>query len=227
MKKFKHRVEAYSLGRIRPMAIEQDRAGLGKYVRLTDNPLYYYNALQYTGGSLYRASLGYEIFWDKQVEAQLMLCLDYLLTDYRDKQLYYIEEFTALTDLNQHGIKWHRGLAPQTLNFDMMWPFEIKKGERYTARVNLLDKPNHVDLELPNGEIYTLQFLRYQRLLTKFRRRGSYVKRTTTANRPTSIPGSKSPSLSLVNKIGQHFSLKKLPVKLSYMRQGYGRQNAF
>lgn len=216
-KKFLTPVETHSLGRVSPMSAEQDRSGLGKYARYSENSIYYYNSLQFCGSGLYRAALGYEIIWDKKAEANLMLCLDYLLTDYRDKQQYYFEELSSKQHQKLWGIKWHRGIMPKSFNFDLQWPFEIKKGERITARINLLDKPNHVDLELPNGEVFTLQYIRYQRIRHQFKVKEE-VNVSKYSSSTKSPESSKGKSLSLAPRIRQSFPFKKIPFKLSSMR---------
>jgi len=212
------------LGRYKPIALELDKAGLGKYRRLKDNPIYYYNALTHLGGSLYRAALGYEAVWDRRAEQNLVLCLDYLLAKYREEDSYYLEEISVKGPIRLYGLIWPRGIAPKTYAFDLQWPFELKDGENLQVRVNLLDKPNHVDLERENGEVFSIQFMRYQNYLNSgaFKRKGPYnVNRSKSTKSSTNAhQGRKRKSLSLVSQLINEDAPQALSVRMHRMRQG-------
>lgn len=150
------------------MAIELDKTGLARYKKLAENPLYYQNAFNYCGGSLFRAILGYEQVWDKAFEERLMLCLDYLLTDFEDIGRYFMLELTAASDLVVYGLCWPRSVCPQTFKFDVQWPYELQKGEKLVCRVNMLDWPYRADFERANGEVFSIPYRRfYSNLLNR------------------------------------------------------------
>ena len=220
MRKFKHPFDSYEIGKIKPMAIETDRAGVGKYFnRYRDNAIYYENSLKYLGGELYRAILGYDLVWDKKTERNLMLCLDYLMTRYQERDEYYFEELIVTKEVMIHGVTWHRGIAPKKLAFELQWPHQLKPGQRITARVNCLDKPNHVDLELPDGTVFTLQLIKYLRY------RETVLKGTKGYERPrrqkttSSFTSPKGTGLSLVTKYGNKKPARKISLKLLGLRK--------
>lgn len=216
MKKFKRKFDTYELGKHRPIAIELDREGLGKYREYAENPIYYRNCLQYMGGELYRAILGYETIWDKQAEADLMLALDYVLTDFRERELYYIEEMEIVRDFKMHGIKWVKSVPPKELDFNLQWPFDLKRGEKVTVRVNLLDRPNHVDIERGNGEVFTIQFLRYEKFKERCKRD---ERQRTKRDTGTNAKGpAKEKSTGLVRRFGEGLTIRSLPPKLYRLR---------
>lgn len=207
------------------MAIEQDRSGLGKYSRLSDNPLYYKNALQYCGGSIYRAALGYETLWDRAKENQLRLCLDYLLVRHSNLKEYYLTTATATRDALLYGIRWHRGLAPRKLKFDLQWPFNVKSGELLTVRVNLLDKPFHVDIEQSDGAVHTILYTRYRSLIDNglFKPIGEPSNdRATKSQRPEQttdvFKGRKSQGYQMVRRLIKENPIRQLSSKLLHMR---------
>lgn len=201
-KKYRFPFETYRLGRFKPSTIELDKDGLGRYQQLTNNPIYYENILKFCGGDLYRAALGYEKMWDRKTERKLMLCLDYFLTDLRDREQYYLEELTVTKPLKLHGVKWFRGIAPQDLTFDLQWVYELKPGESITARINLLDKPFHVDIEQSDGSIHTIPYLKYRKYLfshlkPKRKETRKHAKPAHSAPTGTRFQSSKRKSFSL------------------------------
>lgn len=213
------------LGRIRPIAIELDRAGLGKYKRLATNQIYWMNALQYCGGEFYRKALGYEVLWDRLVERRMMLCLDFYMTKQREAGLYYGEEIKVIKKTRIHGVLWRRGIAPQTPSFGLQWAFDLEVGESLTARINLLDKPYHVDIERGNGEVFTIQFARYKNyLIDIFRRKPRYERRTnhTTGSSNSTKRGAKATatSLNLVRGLIKKDTARRLSKKMLSMRTG-------
>lgn len=184
------------------MALEQDAEGLAKYRNLADNPLYYDNAIQYCGGEFYRAVLGYEVLWDRKVERSLVMTLDYLLTSLKETGAYRLDDVKVQASTKIYGIQWQNGVAPQMLNFDLLWPYRLKAGENLLARVNLVDKPNHVDLERSTGEVFTIPFIRYQNCLNNkiFRRKGPDIV-NENARKSAKVHGAtKTRSLRLVRK---------------------------
>lgn len=204
------------------MAIELDGTGLGKYRHLANNQIYYYNVLQHMGGDFYRRVLGYEVLWDLQVERKMMLCLDYYMLKKSESREYYLEELKVNKTTRIHGIRWPRGIAPQTNRFDLQWPFDLKEGESITARINLLDKPHHVDLERSNGEVFTIQYLRYKNyLIDIFRRKQRYE---TPSNKPRFGTSEKKGSkrairgFNLVKQFRDKNSFRKVFKKLSNLR---------
>ncbi len=219
-RKFKRPIESYGLTRYKPMAIELDGAGLGRYRDLADNPIYYYNAIQYAGGGFYRAALGYEVIWDRKAEGVLDLCLDYVLTKVDRDNAYYLDELEIAKDVQLHGVIWPRGVAPQNLSFAIQWPLDLTAGEKLTVRVNLLDKPHHVDLERSNGEVFTISFLRYQNYLSMgmFKKKGR--RRNERAKAPAiSIKGRTGPRLSLVGGSRKEKPAITLPDIVSGLRK--------
>lgn len=225
MRKFKRPIDSYEMGRHRCMSMEQDPSGLGKYARFKDHFIYYQNALNYCGGELYRAVLGYENLWDRKAERQLMLCLDFYLQQQVDKRKYYLEETTVKQSLLIHGVKWPRQIPPKTLNFDLQWPFQLQEGEALISRINLLDKPYHVDIERSNGEIFTVPFTRYQNLVDNgmFKRKPrkeNYEKRSRSATTRTATP--KAKGLSLVGQPSKVHPFKEIPQKLLHLRKRFG-----
>lgn len=202
------------------MSVELDRDQLLKYRELANNPIYYYNAIQYTAGSFYRAVLGYEILWDKRKEAELMLCLDYYLTHLSDEGSYYGETLKTTRDVMVWGIPWTRAVAPRNLSsFKLEWPFELQRGEVLQTRINLLDKPYHVDVERPSGEVFTISYPRYQNFkdqhckLIRGRRKNDRQKQSKELSNP------KGEKLSLVKRLSQKQRLSTLFNALSLMRQ--------
>lgn len=143
-----------------------------------DNPIYYQNAFQFLGGGFYRRILGYENLWDRDYEGRMNKALDYVLTDLEKRRSYYLEDLVVNRDAAIHGIKWVRGLAPRKLEFNTQWIYELKANERLTVRVNLLDKPNHVDIERENGEVFSVQYLRYQ----NYKNRSHFKNRKASAS---------------------------------------------
>lgn len=220
-KSFTKNIDSYQVGRYKLMSIELDRVNLARYRHLSDNPVYFYNCLTFCGGSLYRAILGYEVLWDRRKEEELMLCLDYFLTTQQDRNLYYTEELKVTRDFRTHGVAWPRGIAPRTLRFDLQWAYEIKAGESLTARINMLDKPYHVDIERGNGEVFSLQLPRYHQLLERFCKpkgnRNETDRNKRRANQTSK--GFKGSGLSLVRGFSNKESPFEVPRKVFNLRQ--------
>ncbi len=205
------------------MSVELDESGLGRYRDLSLNPIYYYNAITFCGSSFYRKALGYEVIWDKKAEATLVNCLDYLLHKYEEDGDYYFEELKVKQDTRMHGEVWPRGLPPKTLTFAQQWPFELKRGETLTARINLLDKPYHVDLERSTGEVFSIHYPRYAIFRNKLCKVKGNARRESNKWRskpPTNGPqGRKREGLSLVKQLSHEDPIKTIPNKLSSLRQ--------
>lgn len=219
-RKYAKPFSSYELGRFRPMALEQDAEGLFKYKTLADNPIYYQNAIQYCGGELYRTILGYELIWDQNAERTLMLCLDFFCADLENRGLYWLEEIKVIKTQKIHGVSWPRGIAPQELRFDLMWAYGLKEGESLTARVNLVDKPNHVDLERASGEVFTIPYIRYENYITNnlFKRKKVYEdKILSRATKRTSSP--KTKGLKLVKRASREDPSQSPPSQLLNLSQ--------
>jgi hypothetical protein len=165
VKKFKKPFDSYKLSsRYRPMSIELHWQGLKAFRDLAENPLYYLNAIQYTNGELYRAIFGYEFLWDREYEGEIMLALDYYLTELDKRGHYYLEEVKVDRPFTLEGRKWRDGLKPKPLTFQKtaLAKDRIPSGLRATARVNTMDVPSHVDIEFDNGAIYSVNYIKYQ-----------------------------------------------------------------
>lgn len=212
------------MGPYKLSTIEVDpRRKLGRYVSLAENPIYYYGALQYCGGSFYRAALGYETLWDVETEAKLMLCLDYLMSKHELAGHYYIEEIKCNGTMTMHGLPWKRGIMPEHFQFHLLYPFKLNWGESITARVNLLDKPNHVDLERANGEVFSITLMRYLDYVNKGTfslKKGKLKNEQKYPKGPASgYKGSKRPSLSVVGGTRCKDPVRKTAVKLPPLRK--------
>lgn len=165
MKTFEHPFDLYELGNHRTIAVELHTQGVNYYAKLFENPIYYFNAFQFIGGNLYRAILGYGEMWDQDFEGKLINSLDYYLDRVADTFEYYFEQIEFLWKTKLTGIKWRRGIKPKKLDLRLRHPKLAERGTRGLARINLLDKPNHVDIEFyGTGEVYTLSYLQYLRL---------------------------------------------------------------
>lgn len=207
------------------MTVELARNGLSIHRELVSNPIYYREALQYNGGGFYRAVLGFETLWDLKIEQDLNLSLDYFLTAHREKGLYYLSELTATKDFTLNGWKWFRGIPPDPAIFKtgMLWPMEVEEGDLFTARVNLLDHPFRVDIEKADGQITTIPYMRYKKLVArhfKIRKKG-YDEKIPHKSRRRALPplstARRKPRLRVVKNHGNEIAIKKLDVELSYM----------
>lgn len=209
------------------MSIELNPQGVARYKDLANNPIYYFHALQYTNGELYRAIFGYEKIWDKDYEDKLMLILDYVLNRYDERNEYYFENVTSEISLSLKGLVWKNGVKPKVY-FGMKWPVRIPRGFKIMARVNKLDAPFHVDLEFEDGRILTIPYLTYKNL--KDRR---YLRSKRDENARAKSKQSKSNGASQTKgqcrEAGQaegtsgENSTQKLPHQLHYLRQGFRR----
>lgn len=230
-RKFLLPFDSYELSGPKPRALEiasKFSPHRRKIVKLANNPLYYINAIQFTNGELYRAVLGYELLWDRKTERDLMLCLDYILTLHLNEETYYFEELTVTTETRIHGVKWPRGIAPRVLAFETQWPYELKTGEKLLARVNCLDKPNHVDVErVSTGEVFTLQlvkYLRYREKLMKGNRDYEERRKRRRGSEKKSFNGPETASLRLVGKTGKEKPVGHLSSKLHHLQEGLRRK---
>lgn len=219
--------DTYALtSRYRPITIELDRDGIMLYRELANNPIYWKEAIQYTGGSLYRAALGYELLWDRKAEEKLISNLDYQLTRHENNGHYFIEEMKVMRDHTCYGIPWIRGVKhEQRAWFAKQWPFKLREGENLTIRVNLLDAPYHVDIEQADGQVHTMRYMAYRFLLKHIfkRKRMPSNEKSTNKPRPGTNPKataySGKPGLSLVKPNGRRKPFERSAVKLSFMQQ--------
>lgn len=169
MKKFAKSFDSYEIGPDRPITVELHAQGVKRYLALVENPLYYLNAFQYTNGELYRAILGYETIWDKEVEDSLMTQLDFFLNRVAKRREYFLEEIVFDRTAEIRGLLWKRGIKPK-ITFRVGLPQQealIPSGSYALARTNLLDKPRHVDIEFDDGTIFTVPLIHYLELKKK------------------------------------------------------------
>lgn len=144
------------------MSIELNPQGLARYEHLFNHPIYYYHALQYMKGSFFRAVLGYETIWDKDYENSLVRQLDHTLHFHMERKEYFFESIIFTKQTKVFGTLWVRGVKT---GFEMLHQKrkDIAIGQRALARINLLDKPNHVDLDFDDGSVWTIPYVRYLR----------------------------------------------------------------
>jgi hypothetical protein len=162
VKKFAFPFDSYELSSERPMSIELHPQGVARYKHLVDNPIYYFYSFQYVNGDLYRAIFGYEVMWDKEYEDKLVLSLDYLLYRHSERREYYIEEIQFISWVKLRGFIWRDGVKPKlTRGISFQARPIVKRGTRATARVNLLDKPNHVDIHFYDDQIISVSLMDY------------------------------------------------------------------
>lgn len=195
--------------------MEIEQAGtvhLAKYAKKHAlNPIYFQNSFIYLGGGLYRRILGYDVLWDKEAEAKLQKALDFYLTRVDTDGSYYFEKLEVTADFKLFGIRWHREVCPQAFKFDLQWPFEMKTGEKLLARVNLLDKPNHVDIEREDGTVFSIQLLTYLNQLSKhFKRKGPARETKSKKTTGISLQRTKRKGLSLVRRPLEENPLRKV-----------------
>jgi len=187
------------------MSIELHPQGVVRYLHLNSNPIYYYYAFQFTYGDFYRAIFGYEHLWDEAYETQLIVKLDELLSYLHDRKLYYFEDLKCLRKVKIYGLEWKRGIKPIT-NFLATKPRHISRGERILARINLLDKPHHVDLEFENGDVMTVSFMRFLRWKQKNLRSLNETSTGKTSNASKDAPSGTPPE---IKGFGGEFSTER------------------
>lgn len=228
MRKFNKPFDEWSLTSDYPMSIELSPYSVARYRELSDNPIYYLNAIQYVNGGLFRAALGYEVLWDRKLEERMELALDYFLTRLNDQRDYYLEEIVFSKGITIHGLPWKRRVKPK-FNFSSKWPREVKRGERALARVNRLDGRYHVDLDFDqSGDVITITYMDYERLKrghVKSLEKPRNEKRNTRAGRAGSQNGK-----SRAIQDGQVFSIKdateRLPANVFDLRQRLRRKTS-
>lgn len=200
------------------MAIELDRQYLKRYRHLADNPIYYNNAIQYMGGELYRAIVGYELLWSKLVEDKLMLALDYFLS--QNSESYFLTEMEVVEPMRIYGTYWFRGIKPDPLHFQVQTPFSLAKNEKLIARINLLDKPMNVDIETEAGLVFSIPYMRYKYWLDSKRIR--VPKEVSVKNEKQSAKREKN-SYRLDGKVKELFASQKVYAKLLHLPKGNRR----
>lgn len=108
--------------------------------------------------------LGYGDVWDKPFEEKLVKSLDFYLDWLNERSEYYFEQLEFVHRTRLHGIAWHRGVKPKRIDLRLRHPKLVEAGTRALARINLLDKPNHVDVEFfGTGEVFTISYIQYLR----------------------------------------------------------------
>jgi hypothetical protein len=163
VKKFEHPFDYYEVVSERPMSLELNPQGVKRYMHLFNHPIYYLYALQFLGGNLFRAILGYENLWDLPLEEKLVHDLDKHLCDLAEKELYYLEEIEFKETSKFFGTRWPKGVKRPVIFTKQKWK-RVERGCRALARVNLIDKPNHVDIEFSNGEVWSIYLMHYLNL---------------------------------------------------------------
>ena len=125
------------------------------HAKLMTNKLYWDNWGQFLDldgeASLYRAVLGYDEWYDKSRNLEETEKLDYYLNRLSANGNYALKGFKVRLETVLQGVHWKDGVKPglnriygQTRNTEAI---KFKKGDKLLARINLLDKPEHVDLE--------------------------------------------------------------------------------
>lgn len=204
------------------MTIELNPQGLARYKPLFNNPIYYFHSLQYVGGDFYRAVLGYETIWDRDYENDLIVSLDKLLTQLNETGEYYFEDVRTIRKHYIQASKWYRGIKPSN-------PFarrvqrihHLPSGLEGLARINLVDKPHHVDLEFEDGQIFTISFMRYLTYKEKFFRSKRHEKRTKQ-NRTDAKDGKRREATKAKGSC-RTFTFKGHYVELPRLQQRFGR----
>lgn len=171
--------------------------------KIQDNPIYYYYALQYRAGSLYRAVLGYEEVWNREAETKLVRGLDIYLGQLQERTLYYFEDIVTNRRFYCKGLAWRRGVKPPLRfllkNLSTIW---YPEGTAITARINLEDAPNHVDLEFPDGRVMSVSYMNYLnwksngKLRKRNRKKGRFESHEDYAKSLESSTSGASPSQS-------------------------------
>lgn len=152
--------------------------------------------------------LGYGDVWDKPFEEKLVMSLDFYLDWLSERSEYYFEQLEFLHRTRVHGISWHRGIKPKRIDLRLRHPKLVEPGTRALARINLLDKPNHVDVEFfGTGEVFTISYIQYLRW-----RNGKKLK--VKENAKTSRQAKPRTATSSSERSGREESSKALVIKL-------------
>lgn len=223
MRKFTDPFDSYQLSVERPMIVELSPQR-GHYNHLIENPLYYFNAFQYTHGELYRAIFGYEQLWDKNYEKDLMMALDFMMCFWAKKRDYYIEEIFIDRRVYLEALPWLRGVKPRSLNLMQRKRFKVNCN-RATARVNALDRPFHVDVQLYTGEIFTVPYAIYMNL------KGRRMIRSLDHENPSReakghAKNDANPTAQRLESLGRIVALKAVHDRLPNLRQRLRRQGS-
>lgn len=176
MPQFELPFDDYQIGNDLPITIEFHPQGMARYRYLYGNPLYYQHVFRFKGGSLYRSFLGYDTLWDKEAEAELVKSLHSYLSLAEERGIYYLEEMRVTYRFRFHGLLWRRGVKPR-LNFRRGNHFEcrrLNKGAVIFVRVNLMDTPRHVDIELADGTVLSCSLTRYLQWRNNLERTSKY-----------------------------------------------------
>lgn len=165
MSKIPKPFDDYKVTRDRPINVELDARGPLRFKHLLSNPLYYLNAFQYRGGSIFRAIFGFTKIWDKEIEEQLVTDLDNHLFKLEEDKSYYIEELSVRWAFKVRGQIWPGGIKPKVLKFFLknhnLYRL-LQKGDRVTARINKLDEVKHVDIEFRDGMVMSCAYSKFQ-----------------------------------------------------------------
>jgi len=229
VKNFDKDFDSYELSDERLMTIELHPQGLARYRELANNPIYYYHAIQYTNGELYRAIFGYENFWDKKLEDNFMLSLDFFLSRLTEKRDYYFEDLEVFRSFRLEGIPWPSGVKPKHLNFAQRHAAYIPRGMRVLARVNLIDKPNHVDLDFEDGRVFSVSFMIYLRWkerqhLRKIKSENPTRRQTQSEPDRTSQTKSQRREVSSAHYTSRENTSQKTTPQLHHLREAFRRQ---
>lgn len=231
MRKFTSPFDSYELTLDRPIAVELHPQGIVRYKPLYENPIYYFYAFQFRGGDFYRAVLGYETIWDEEFEDKLVSDLDNHLSKLRDLKLYYFEDIEILGDRTLIGLVWKRGVKPR-VNFRMRGRMEVLSGTRALARINLADRPHHVDVQFEDGQIITMILMDYltsrKRWITHTKKESPYAKQQQS-NKPkqdrTDASNGQCRETSKVKSTGSKESVTKMAGAVHRVWKRFGRLN--
>jgi hypothetical protein len=217
VRKFEKPFDDYTVSSEPLMSVELHGQGQVRYIPLIGNPIYYFYALQFTQGSLYRAIFGWERLWDRELEADMMQRLQSHLEKLAKQKLYYLEEIEFIHAAMLRGTPWTRGV-PRQLDHRKQYPLAIKCGARALARVNLVDKPNHVDIEFKDGTVFSISYTRYLNLKRNHIRSLHDANPKQTGASPKDGPSTKS---TKVDSVSRHFAFRTLAPEMYRLRKRF------
>jgi hypothetical protein len=231
VRKFDAPFDSYEIGELSPITIElEKKAGAGRYLALLSNPLYYFYAFQYVGGSLYRAMWGYETFWDRKLDEKFVRTLDIVLNRYSERREYYFEEIEFTSFCKLKGQPWQRQVKPDPLNVFITETIYIPRGTRALARINRLDSPKHVDIEVNDpSQVISSAYFHYHDLKDRGvikvlnRKKKTYEKHGPNPDdsKPTGTASTKAKSGQsyAVEGTGKNVPTARLPFDVSYLQK--------
>lgn len=174
---------AFDEWRVTKPAHELDLPKDWKYL---ENPLYWHTFGQYQqypqprdpkDRLFYRAVIGYDALWDKDLDKVLTDSLGWYLINLMEDERYYFKRLKLAekeTEVIMPGVPWLSEIKPGIKEDCYTANIKFRPKDRIIARFNLLDWPNHVDLELEGhpGErtsVSTVSFKTWQAHQHRFR----------------------------------------------------------